>query len=143
MASDFPLPDTEHPLTRPFWEAAARGELVVPRCAACARFVWYPRERCPGCERDALSWQPVSGRARLFSFAIVRRPLFPAFAELVPYATGLAALDEDPSVRIVTRIVDCELDALRVELPLRAVFRPLRFPGLAREVVAPLFAPAV
>jgi hypothetical protein len=26
-------------------------------------------------------------------------------------------------------------------MPLRAVFRPLRFPGVEGEVVAPLFAP--
>ena len=46
--SAFPLPDVEHPLTRGFWDAAARGELAIPRCADCGRWNWYPRERCVG-----------------------------------------------------------------------------------------------
>ena len=33
-AADFPLPDTEWEGTRGFWEAAAREQLAIPRCAA-------------------------------------------------------------------------------------------------------------
>ena len=64
------------------------------------------------------------------------------FAEKVPYVSGLVALNEDPAVRLVTGIVDCQPDHLSVDLPLRVVFRPLSFPGVSREVVAPMFTPA-
>ena len=139
--SDFPLPDVEWEPTRPFWAAAARGELVIPRCDACACLVWYPDTACRGCGGKRHTWAAVSGRGRVYSFAIVRRAFIPAFADAVPFATGLVALAEDPAIRLVTRIVDCDPAALRVEQAVRVVFRPLAFPGIARRVTAPMFVP--
>jgi uncharacterized OB-fold protein len=139
--ASFPLPDTAWEGTRGFWEAAAREELAIPRCAACRRYQWYPRERCPACGGADLPWTPVSGRGTLFSWAVVRRALVSAFAEKVPYVTGLVALAEEPAVRLVTNVVDCEPEALRAELPMRVVFRPLVFPKLTQRVMAPMFTP--
>ncbi len=50
---DFPLPDLEDPLTAEFFAGAARGELVIPRCAGCDRWVWYPEPACPDMRRPA------------------------------------------------------------------------------------------
>jgi uncharacterized OB-fold protein len=136
----FPLPELDFEGARPFWEAAARRELVIPRCAACRAFVWYPRERCPACRGEALPWEPVSGRATLFSFTVVRHAFAAPFAGRLPYATGLVALAEDPAVRLATLLVDCDPASLRLDQPLRVVFRPLPFAG--PPVPAPLFAPA-
>jgi hypothetical protein len=137
----FPLPERDFAGARPFWEAAARGELAIPRCAACRAYVWYPRERCPACGGEALPWETVSGRGTLWAFTIVRQALAPPFAPLVPYATGLVALAEDPAVRLATLFVDCDPGSLRVDQPVRVVFRPLPFPG-EPAVTAPLFTPA-
>ena len=139
---DFPLPDTGDPVTAPFFAGAARGELLIPRCTTCHRFVWYPEERCPE-DAGALAWEPVSGRGTLFSWAVVERAFLPAFADKVPFVTALVALDEDPSVRIPTYVVDVPADALEPEMPLHVTFRPLEFstvPG--RSVTVPMFAPA-
>jgi uncharacterized OB-fold protein len=81
MTADCPLPDTEWEGTRGFWEAAGREQLAIPRCAACRRYQWYPRERCRACGGGELPWTAVSGRGTLFSWAVVRRALVPAFAE--------------------------------------------------------------
>jgi uncharacterized OB-fold protein len=142
VTPDFPLPDTDWEPTRAFWAAAAHGELAIPRCAGCRSFQWYPPERCRSCGGGDLPWEPVSGRGTLFSWAVVHKPLVAAFASHVPYVTGLVALDEDPAVRIVTNLVDCELQTLRVDMPVRVVFRPLVFPDTSREVVAPMFTHA-
>ncbi len=139
--ADFPLPDIEWEGTRGFWEAAAREQLAIPRCAACARFQWYPHERCRACGGSELPWTTVSGRGTLFSWAVVRRALVSAFADQVPYVSALVALAEDPGVRVVTRIVDCTPESLRAEQPMRVVFRPLVFPKVTRRVIAPLFTP--
>ena len=48
MRADFPLPDRDDPLTSGFWAAAARGQLAIPRCVTCGRWVWYPEPACPG-----------------------------------------------------------------------------------------------
>ncbi|MFB3119850.1 MAG: zinc ribbon domain-containing protein, partial [Stenotrophomonas maltophilia] len=45
-----PLPRPVSPeLTKPFWEAAQRHELVMPRCKKCDHFFFDPREECPRC----------------------------------------------------------------------------------------------
>src|SRR6516162_6683831 len=78
---DFPLPDVDDPLTAPYFEGAARGELTVTRCVACGEYVWYPQEQCPH-HGGALEWVTVSGRATLFSWAVVHRAFLPAFADM-------------------------------------------------------------
>ncbi len=60
-----PLPDTDWDLTREFWAGAARAELMIPRCAACSEYVWYPREQCPACDALEVPWVKVSGRGTL------------------------------------------------------------------------------
>jgi uncharacterized OB-fold protein len=72
---------------------------------------------------------------------VVRHPFLPQFREKVPFATGLVALDEDPSVRLVTEIVDVSPEQLRIDLPMEVVFRPLAFVGVDGTVVAPLWRP--
>jgi len=139
--ADFPLPDVDDPLTAEFFAGAARGELVIPRCAACGRFVWYPAPECGACDStDAPVWTSVSGDGTLFSWAVVRRAFLPAFEAAVPFVTALVALAEDPSVRLCTYIVDAEPDALRADAPVRAVFRPLTFATVPdRAVTVPMF----
>jgi uncharacterized OB-fold protein len=141
--AEFPLPDVDDPLTGELFAGAARGELVIPRCEQCERFVWYPAAECPACGSDHVRWVPVSGDATLFSWAVVRRPFLPAFAEMVPFVTALVALVEDPAVRLCSYIVDVKGDdvaQLRADAPLRVTFRPLSFPTVPdRAVTVPMF----
>ena len=83
----------------------------------------------------------MSGRATLFSWAVAIHPFLPQFAGDVPFVPALVALDEDPAVRVVTRIVDCEPEALSFDLPVEVVYRPLSFAGVDGSVVAPMFRP--
>jgi hypothetical protein len=139
--ADFPLPDVDEPRTAPFFAGAARGELLVPRCDGCGRFVWYPEERCPSCGAASPAWTRVSGRGTLFSWVVVRRAFLPAFEDKVPFVTALVALEEDPAVRIVSYL-DADPDELRPELPLEADFRPLSFSTVPdRAVTVPWFVP--
>ncbi len=140
--SEFPIPDPDFEPTRPFFEGAARGALVIPRCSRCGRFQWTPPERCRDCGGEALAWVPTSGRGTVFSFAIVRRALLRHFAPLVPYAAGIVTLAEDPALRLVTRFVDCDPEALRIDQPVRVVFRPLGHPSADWELVVPFFTPS-
>ena len=136
---DFPLPDVNDPLTAPYFAGAARGELLITHCDACNEYVWFPQPKCPHCE-GTLSWTPVSGRGTLFSWATVRRPFLPAFADAVPFVTALVALDEDAAVRVVTYLVDAGPETLRADEPVLVTFRPLAFstvPG--KSVVVPMF----
>jgi uncharacterized OB-fold protein len=139
--ADFPLPDVDDELTNEFFAGAARNELMIPRCTDCDAWVWYPEPSCPSCG-GALRWQPTSGTGRLFSWAVVRRPFLPAFADMIPFVTALVALEEAPEVRIVTYVVDVDPGELRADLPLDVTFRLLAFPTVPdRSVAVPMFAP--
>lgn len=141
MRPEFPLPDISWEPVAPFWAAAARHELALPRCDGCGAFAWYPKDRCRSCGGTAFTWTPVSGRGRLFSWTVVRHAFLPQFADLVPFVPGLVTIDEDPAVRLVTRIVDCEPAHLRADQPVEVVFRELTFAGVRGAVTAPLFRP--
>jgi uncharacterized OB-fold protein len=139
---DFPLPDVTDPLTAPYFAAAANGELRVPRCDGCGRYVWYPAEQCAECGARAMPWVRVAGTGTLFSWAVVRRAFLPAFADKVPFVSALVALSEDPGVRLVTHLVDAAPERLAAEIPVEAVFRPLAFTTVPdRTVVVPMFRP--
>ncbi len=142
MRPDFPLPDTTWEPTAEFWAGAARHELRIPFCAGCGRGCWYPRERCRSCGGTEFEWRTLSGRGTLFSWVVVTHAFLPHFGDLVPFVPALIALDEDPAVRLATRVVDADPDQLAFDLPMEVTFRPITFAGVDGSVTAPLFTPA-
>ena len=138
MRNDFPLPDVEWEPTAEFWAGAARDELRIPRCDTCGRLHWYPEAECRSCKGSAFTWETMSGRGTLFSWVVVTHPFLPQFADLVPFVPALVALDEDPAVRLATRVVDVD-EELEFEMPLTVTFRPITFAGVEGSVRAPLF----
>jgi uncharacterized protein len=82
------------PVTRPYWEATTRDELLLQRCGECGRCSHYPRSHCPTCWSPQLTWVTASGGGELVSATTIHRPGHPAFAALVPYVVGLVDLDE-------------------------------------------------
>jgi len=103
------------PETRPFWDAAAAGRLVIKRCTACGRPHHYPRSICPFCWSDRTEWAPASGRGSIYAYSVMRRVG-------IPYVIAYVTLDE--GVTMLTNIVDADLDAIRIGQPVRVVFRP-------------------
>jgi uncharacterized OB-fold protein len=139
---EFPLPDLTWEPTAEFWAGASRGELRIPRCDGCGRLRWYPEPRCRRCDADSYAWETMSGAGTLFSWVVVTHAFLPQFGDLTPFVPALVAIEEDPAVRVPTRMIDCDADALAFEMPVRCVFRPLTFTGVEGSVTAPLFTPA-
>ena len=54
--------------TLPFWQAAARGVLSLPRCNDCEHVIFYPRDLCPVCHSRNTSWVELSGRGSVYSY---------------------------------------------------------------------------
>jgi hypothetical protein len=104
------------------------------------RLVWYPEACCPTCH-GGLEWRTVSGRATVAAFTVVHRPLFAAAQAWTPYVPALVALEEDPAIRLVTQLVDCDPARVRCDMPVAAVFRDLPLPD-GESYAAPLFKPA-
>lgn len=123
MAAEYskPLPRPLNPeLTRPFWEAAKRHELVMPRCKTCDQLFFYPRSECPRCLGSDLEWVGVSGRGRLHSFTIINQPANAAFRDDVPYVYAVVQLIEGP--RMISNLVECDVESISVDMPVEAVF---------------------
>jgi len=113
-----PLP-WANPTTRPFFEGAREHRLVLQHCPRDG-FFFYPRSRCPHCLGDDWRWEPVSGRGTVHSFTVDRVGHVPALRALAPYAVAIVELDEGP--RMTARLVDCDVDSVRVGLPVAAAY---------------------
>lgn len=107
------------PDTGPYWDAAERGELVVPQCGACEQPFWYPRGFCPRCGGTDLDWPVASGRGEVYSFSVVRRAAEP-WGSHTPFVLAYVTLDE--GVTVQANVIDCSSDALAPGLRVRAVF---------------------
>jgi len=119
------LPDPGWPLARPFWDGCRAGQLRIPRCERCARWVWYPAPTCPGCGGERHAWTATSGRARVFTWVTVHRAFLPGYEDRVPYVTALVELVEDPRVRLATFLRDVPAGGLAIGMPVEVVFEPI------------------
>lgn len=137
-SAEFPLPDLDLPSLRPFWQAAAQKRLELPRCKQCGVFNWYPADACPHCDRADFEWVEVAPRGTLFSWSVVKRPLFAPYARIAPYVPALIELPDAPNVRLVTRLVDCDPQTLVVDAPVELLFADLAYPHNDSGVIAPL-----
>jgi len=105
-----------HPASQPFWEAAAKGVLLLPKCLNCGEFHWYPRPFCPFCHSEAQSMVAASGNGVIYACAALER-LSPA--NIVAYV----ALEEGPIM--LTNLVGCDPGAPRIGDAVRVAFSPL------------------
>ena len=101
--------------TQAYWDAAAKGKLLVRKCTSCGQPHHYPRTICPFCFSDKTEWIEASGKGTIYSYSVMRRAP-------VPYAMAYVTLAEGP--RMVTNIVDCDFDKLKCEQAVKVVFKP-------------------
>jgi uncharacterized OB-fold protein len=106
------------PVSAPYWAAAARGELLFQVCAFCATVNAPPTEVCRECQLAGLRWEVSSGRAVLYSWTVVHRPVTPAF--VTPYAPAIVDVDE--GFQLVTNIVGTSADDIRAGMRLQIEF---------------------
>ena len=103
-----------NPESKAFFDAAREGKLLLGKCSACKELHYYPRAVCPFCSSEKIQWVEAKGKGTLYSYSVMRR-----VAE--PYAIAYVALDE--GVTMLTNMVDCDLDRLRIGDPVRLVFK--------------------
>jgi uncharacterized OB-fold protein len=108
------------PYAAGFWEAAEKQQLVMQRCQTCAAVQLYPRRRCVSCGADRLEYVPVTGRGTVYTFSTIYRNPPSEFIEDLPYTLAIVELDEGP--RLLTRVVDCDPEGIRCDMPVQCVF---------------------
>lgn len=115
------LPVPEPPFdadTAPYWSAAARGELLLPRCTECGIFVWYPRPQCPA-DLAPVEWVVASGLGVVHSYAVVHRGER-GYAGAAPFVLAYVDLAEGP--RMMTNVVGCVPQDVRIGMEVRVTF---------------------
>jgi uncharacterized OB-fold protein len=123
MAKDIqhpsPVADEE---TRAYWEGAGRGELVLQRCRSCDAVQHRPRAFCVSCSSDSIEHFVASGRGSVHTYTITQQNQARGFREAVPYVLAYVELEEGP--RLLTNVVGCEPDTVRIGLPVQVDFAP-------------------
>ena len=116
-----------HAENQPFFDAAREGKLLIKRCLDCNELHYYPRALCLFCASARTEWLAAQGRGTIYSFSVMRRTQ-------PPYAIAYVRLEE--GVTVLTNLVDCDFDRLRIGDAVRVVFQP------KGEEIIPMFTPA-
>ena len=107
-------------LAKEFYDWCKRGELRFQRCDRCRAWRHVPRDMCAECGSFDWQWQRSSGHGTVFTWTVAERPLHAAFKDDAPYAPVVVEMEE--GVRIMTAIVGCRPDELRIGMNVEVVF---------------------
>ena len=116
---NLPLP-APGPDDQAFWEGTKRHELLIQRCTSCGTLRFWGKPMCAECNSFDSEAVPASGRGTIWSFTTTYHGWSRAWREAVPYTVVVVQLDEGP--RMVSNVVQCTPDEVRVDMPLVAVF---------------------
>lgn len=78
--------------------AAARGVFALQRCAACGEIAYPPRDACPKCLSQQLTFEPVADGGEAIAETIIRTSTDLYFRQRTPWRIGTVRLDCGPSV---------------------------------------------
>jgi uncharacterized OB-fold protein len=124
-----PVPDER---SAPYWSAAAEHVLTIARCSRCGQLSHPPDVVCPRCQHPDpdFTFEPVSGDGTVRSWVILRQSFLPGFEDLIPVVLVDVALNEQPDIRLIGRLLDGAGAALALGDRVRIAFEDLA-PGLA------------
>jgi uncharacterized OB-fold protein len=87
------------------------------------------------CFAAPLEWAASSGRATLYSFAVMHQVYDGAMSDSIPY--NIAVVETEEGVRLTTQVAECPPQRLRIGMELEAVFE-----RRSETVAIPKFRPA-
>lgn len=116
-----------------FWTGGARGELLIQRCATCARYQHPPLPICPVCRAETLRPTPVSGRGAVKTFTVNRQQWLAGMDAAFVFAA--IELAEQPELYVFSNVL-APPETMRSGLPVEVCFEN------QDDVWLPLFRPA-
>ena len=113
-----------------------RHELYMQRCRDCRRSATIRAPLCPSCLSERTEWVRCSGTGHgLYLHGDAIRTRAPGFRDALPYVLAYVELAE--GVRMLTNIVGCAPDDVRIGMPVEVVFD-----DVTPTVTLPKFKPA-
>jgi uncharacterized OB-fold protein len=128
-----PLPEADE-ASKPFWDAAMEGRLVLMRCSECKTWRMPSRAHCDQCLSDQYTWEQASGRGTVRTFGVMHQKYQPGWAAETPYNVTIVELEEGP--RFPTNIVKVNNEDIRVGMPVIVEFEH------HDDIALPKFRPA-
>ena len=119
----------------PYWEYCKKHELRMQKCAQCGHIRFPVSIVCPRCHSMEAEWTRLSGKGKVYSFAIYRRLYHEAFKDDMPYDVAIIQLDEGP--RMISNVIGCEVEDIRIDMPVEVYFE-----DITDEFALPKFKPA-
>jgi uncharacterized OB-fold protein len=117
-----------NPGDQPYFDAAKEGKLMLKKCNACGEHHHYPRALCPFCFSEKVEWVQAKGTGEIYTYSVTRR------GGPTPYCIAYVTLDE--GVNMMTNIVDCDLDTIKVGQKVQVAFKQTEG-GFAMPVFVP------
>ena len=112
MAKQGVVPDE---LSKPFWDAANEGRLVIQNCKSCAWLQHPPAPTCRQCgSGDDLEWKGMSGRGKIYNYGVVYDCPVGLLQEDLPFNLAVIMLDEDPGIQMYSHLPGTPLDEVPV-----------------------------
>ncbi len=119
MAYSKPLPRPNSD-SQPFWDACRQHRLQFQRCEECGNLRWPAALICPQCHCRQAQWVEVSGRGKIYTYAVIHRAFRPEFAGDLPYVTAIVELEE--GVRMLSNVVECDPARLTCDMEVEVVW---------------------
>ena len=115
-----------------FWTSGRDGSLRILRCHACHFYNHPPGPVCRNCLSRDQAPQVVRGRGRVETFSINYQQWIPGSE---PYVIAWVSLEEQPSVRLSTNLIDVEAEDVQIGMDVMVEFEQ------TEDVYIPLFRP--
>lgn len=110
-------------LTRPFWDAANEGRLVIQNCQTCNRLQHPPAPTCHQCRSgDKLEWKQMSGRGTIYNYGVVYDCPVRLLQADQPFNVAVIMLDEDPGIQMYSHLPGTPVDEVPVGASVEVVF---------------------
>lgn len=123
-------------LTRPFWEGAKEGRLVMQKCSKCAEINFHPKPWCIECGNRELVWTEVKPQGTVYSYTVSRSVAmnFPGWEKELPIL--LCLIDLDDGARMYAQVTDCSPEDIYIGMKVSAYFETI-----SEEAGIPKFRP--
>jgi uncharacterized protein len=128
----YPLPAL-NPDTQAFWTSGADGRLMIHRCHKCRRWSHPPSPVCRWCHSMEIGPEESVGTGSVLTFTVNRQPWQPESP--VPYVIAVVELDDEPGLRLTTRLVNVDPEVTRAGMRVTVCFEAVE------DVWLPLFKP--
>jgi len=115
--------------TARYWrEIPQRYRMEAGKCTACGEVHFPPRRVCMKCGKQEFETVVLPDTGTVETYTVIR--VAPdEFTDLSPYAVALVKLDD--GTRLMSQLVDVDLEKIEIGLPVKIEFRRVRDDGAA------------